>query len=332
MKQIIAALSAWSLAILSTAALTSSPIESGTITTPDNHTLYFEKRGSGPETIIAPGRLFVAEGIAPLSDEWTIITYDMRNRGRSSAIADKTQISIGNDVQDLETVRNHFGIEKAHLIGFSYLGMLVVLYANEHPDRVNRIVQLGPTPLVLNTKYDAKFDFKDPSEAKLAELSAATKNLREDGLPQKDPKSYCLEDAKLVSVMLVGDESRAAKLNATTAATCELENEWPTNLGLHFNALLPTHVGLEVTLDDLAKTVAHPVLTIHGTFDRNAPYAAGREWAHRLPDARLLTIEGAAHMALLEEKEKVVAAIRTFLRGEWPQGAEDVTESPVATQ
>ena len=37
--------------------------------------------------------------------------------------------------------------------------------------------------------------------------------------------------------------------------------------------------------------VRAPVLTIHGTWDRNAPYAGGREWALTLPDARLITVE-----------------------------------------
>jgi pimeloyl-ACP methyl ester carboxylesterase len=40
-----------------------------------------------------------------------------------------------------------------------------------------------------------------------------------------------------------------------------------------------------------------PVLTIHGTKDRNAPYGSGREWAFNLPNARLLTIKGGAHNA-----------------------------------
>ena len=40
-----------------------------------------------------------------------------------------------------------------------------------------------------------------------------------------------------------------------------------------------------------------PVLTIHGRKDRNAPYGAGREWASLLPNARLLTLDRAAHQS-----------------------------------
>jgi pimeloyl-ACP methyl ester carboxylesterase len=55
-----------------------------------------------------------------------------------------------------------------------------------------------------------------------------------------------------------------------------------------------------------------PVLTIHGTKDRNAPYGAGKEWAEALPSARLLTAEGAAHQAWVDRPELLVA-IREFL-------------------
>jgi pimeloyl-ACP methyl ester carboxylesterase len=331
-RRFILILCAWSIAILSAAALTQTSIETGTIETADKHQLFFEKRGHGPNVIIAPGRLFVAEGLDALSDEWTIITYDMRNRGLSSAVKDKSQISLEADLSDLETVRKHFGVEKAHFIGFSYLGMLVVLYANQHPDSVDRIVQLGPTPLVLSTKYDPKFAFEDPSAAAIEQLRATNAKLRQDGLHTKDPKAYCFEEANLNSLILVGNESRVSMVSGMVAGGCDHENEWPTNLGLHFNALLPSHTGLKTTLEELSKNVPHPVLTIHGTYDRNAVYGAGREWAHRLPNARLLTIEGAAHMAFVEDRERVLTAIRTFLRGDWPADAETVKESPVATQ
>lgn len=55
------------------------------------------------------------------------------------------------------------------------------------------------------------------------------------------------------------------------------------------------------------------------------PYAGGREWAMTLPDARLLTVKGAAHQVAVEAQEIVIPAIETFLDGHWPPGAERVT-------
>ena len=77
-----------------------------------------------------------------------------------------------------------------------------------------------------------------------------------------------------------------------------------------------------VLSEEQLKRITMPVLTIHGTLDRNAPYDGGRQWAAELPDARILTVEGAAHAAWLDDPVTVFGAIRHFLRGEWPLGSE----------
>ncbi len=88
--------------------------------------------------------------------------------------------------------------------------------------------------------------------------------------------------------------------------------------------LLPSIQALELAPDDLAK-VKTPVLTIHGTRDRQAPYGSAREWAMLLPDARLLTVENSAHVPWIEAPELVFGSIETFLDGAWPKGVEQVT-------
>jgi hypothetical protein len=44
-----------------------------------------------------------------------------------------------------------------------------------------------------------------------------------------------------------------------------------------------------------------------------------------LPDARLLTVENAAHVPWVEAPELVFGSIETFLDGAWPEGVEQVT-------
>ena len=74
---------------------------------------------------------------------------------------------------------------------------------------------------------------------------------------------------------------------------------------------------------DAAK-VTMPVLTIHGTADRAVPYGAGREWAFILPNAKLLTIEEGGHLSWIEEPERVLDAVKTFLSGRWPKDVERI--------
>jgi pimeloyl-ACP methyl ester carboxylesterase len=91
------------------------------------------------------------------------------------------------------------------------------------------------------------------------------------------------------------------------------------NFGPAFQVLWPT-ILKPISEADIRK-VTMPVLTIHGTKDRNAAYEDGKAWAAVLPDARLFTVEGAAHATWADEPIEVFGAIRHFLRGEWPLGS-----------
>jgi pimeloyl-ACP methyl ester carboxylesterase len=103
-----------------------------------------------------------------------------------------------------------------------------------------------------------------------------------------------------------------------------MQNEWPTNLQRNFQFAFESVKTLDIPKEQLKK-VTQPVLTIHGTKDRNAVYGAGREWAMMLPNARLLTVKEAAHQVFAEYPEVVFSATRTFLNGSWPKTAEKVT-------
>jgi pimeloyl-ACP methyl ester carboxylesterase len=73
----------------------------------------------------------------------------------------------------------------------------------------------------------------------------------------------------------------------------------------------PSIRALDLTRE--AGKVLSPALVIHGTRDRQAPYGGGLEWASLLPGARLLTVEGAAHVPWIEAPEMVFGAIESFL-------------------
>jgi hypothetical protein len=110
-------------------------LEEGYVTADDGTKLFYQKGGRGRQTIIAPGRLFVIDNFKQLTDNFTLISYDMRNRGRSDSVANGERLTIHDDVKDLEAVRKHFRVAKFHAIGYSYLGLMVVMYAMDHPEK-----------------------------------------------------------------------------------------------------------------------------------------------------------------------------------------------------
>lgn len=298
-------------------ALFAAP-DTGWIAGPDGVRLYYERIGSGPRTLIVPGRLFLARDLAPLGERHTVILYDMRNRGRSSRVEDGRLLTIGKDVEDLEAVRRHFGVERFVPIGYSYLGLMVVLYALAHPDRVERLVQLGPVPREFGTEYPASLVHRDSAPVVSPAAAARPDSLERSGWAADHPREFC-EESRVTAVRLVGDPAKAAKL----PNLCDMPNEWPVNFRRHLEHHFADVQRLDLPRGAL-KRVRMPVLTVHGTWDRNAPYAAGREWALSLPDARLLTVERAAHQVVTDAPEVVLPAIEQFVGGRWPAGAEKV--------
>jgi pimeloyl-ACP methyl ester carboxylesterase len=105
---------------------------------------------------------------------------------------------------------------------------------------------------------------------------------------------------------------------------CDYKNEWIGNFFKHISTnITPSIMQLKVSWEKIKK-ISQPVLTIHGRNDRNAAYGSGREWAFNLPNARLVTIENAAHLPWIESPEIVSEAIKTFLDGKWPKAGETV--------
>ncbi len=67
-------------------------------------------------------------------------------------------------------------------------------------------------------------------------------------------------------------------------------------------------------LDRLAEVEA-PALVLCGAEDRMTPPKYSRFLAERIPAARLVIIEGAGHMVMLEKPGQVAQAVQEFLRG-----------------
>jgi pimeloyl-ACP methyl ester carboxylesterase len=297
--------------------------QEGFVITSDGVHLFYQVVGNGPETVVIPGRLFLIHTLRQLSPSRRLIFYDTRSRGKSDAVHDAKRESIQDDVHDLETVRQYFGAEKISPIGYSYMGLLVMLYTAAHAENVARVIQLDPVPIQWDTKYPA--GLSENYEASL-DPAAAKKldDLQKQGFDRSHPKEYCEMDWDVQRFALVGDPSHVDRIGVPKTGLCDSENEWPVNLNPHFEASFTSIQAVSLANADLAK-ISMPVLTVHGTKDRNAPYGGGREWAMRLPNARLLTVRNGAHQSFDEYPEIVIPAIDQFLNGSWPAAAEKVT-------
>lgn len=292
------------------------PME-GFVTAEDGVRLFFRKVGNSPNAVIIPNAVHMFDSFQNLAADRTLIFFDLRNRGGSDSVSDRSKLvrGIHQDTDDLDAVRRHFGIDQTDVVGHSYVGLTVILYALKYPAHVRRVVQIGPVQANARTQYPAHLTCADATLAEF--LEQMTKLQKESQL--EDPREICKKFWAQARVLCVANRADADKIHWTP---CEYPNEvgfmkhWIENI-------LPSIQGLELTPEEISKVKA-PVLTIHGTRDRQSPYGAGREWALVLPDARLVTVENAAHVPWIEAPEKVFGCIRTFLDGSWPEQAEVV--------
>ena len=287
------------------------------ITTEDGVRLFCRKIGDGPRTLVIPNGFYFLDDLKHVPQDRTIICFDLRNRGASDSITDPAKLERGvhNDVDDIEAVRRYFGADAIDLIGHSYVGVVVILYAMRYRAHAGRIVQIGSAEPYNGKQYPPHLAYTDTVIAEaFGKIGQWQKEHAGD-----DPVALCKKFYELLRVIYVADPANAEKIKWDR---CELANE--RNLMMYFTGtILPSLKSLNLDPQEVAK-VTSPVLTIHGRKDRSAPYGGAREWAFMLPNARLLTVENAAHAPWIESPELVLGAVKTFLDGEWPEAAEKV--------
>jgi pimeloyl-ACP methyl ester carboxylesterase len=290
--------------------------DQGYLTTDDGVRLFFQRVGNGPKTIVIPNGFHLLNDFEQLSDAYTLIFYDLRNRGWSDPVSDASSLARGihNDVDDLEAVRRHFGISQLDLIGHSYLGLMVILYAMKYPDSVNRVIQIGPMGPYTSKQYPANLTWADTA---LREMLSKLGELQKERSAH-DPIEFCKKFWNILRVMYVSNPADADRINW---GRCDLATE--RNFMMYWSESIYPSIQ-KLNFDDISKAQA-PVLTIHGVEDRSAAYGGGREWATMLPHARLISVEKAGHAPWVEASELVFGSMRTFLTGSWPEAAEKVT-------
>lgn len=282
--------------------------------------LFCRTAGSGRDTVVIPHASYLIHHFAPIARGRTAIFLDWRNRGYSDSLSDPLLLQRGilHDVDDLDRVRLHYGLDRLSLVTHSYSGLSALLYAMHHPQRVERLVLIAPPGPSASHVYPPHLTCNDDVAAGFRQSYAELLSQRH----AMDPELYCRRAWSLLCILFAASPEGAARLGWEP---CGIPNErafmphWTTNI-------LPSIQALCFPPETRSRLHA-PALFIHGRKDRSAPYGAGCEWAATLPNARLLTIENAAHVPWIEAPQLVFSSIDRFLRGDWPEHARPVHAS-----
>jgi proline iminopeptidase len=117
----------------------------------DRARLYTRVVGTGrPILVLHGGPDFDHHYLLPemdrLADSFRLIYYDQRGRGRSADGVRPEDVSIASEVEDVDRVRCHFGLESVALLGHSWGGVLAMEYATRHPERVSHLILMNTAP------------------------------------------------------------------------------------------------------------------------------------------------------------------------------------------
>ena len=313
------------LPILSTVNFDSAAQDrQGYIDVGNNLKLFYQTVGGGKQKFIVPLGYWLEPDFRHLADDRdrTFIFYDVRGRFRSTAVTDTTLITHEEEVEDIERIRKHFDFQRISLIGVSFTGRVVALYALKYPQHVERVVQIGPIPISYKNTYPDSLSFRDsnvdPEKYKVVKMRYEAGDHKNN--PQDFSEHYWRVQSK---VNLVADTSYLPRINEQWGSHLKYENEWFDNFSRHMRFHFKSFQQQKFDTLDLKKITA-PVLTIAGLKDRNVPFGSAKEYAKHLPNGRLIRVPNAAHIPWIEDPDLVFGAIDAFLDGQWPKSAVDL--------
>jgi proline iminopeptidase len=160
------------------------PFDTGRLKVSPVHELYYEQSGNpnGKPAVFLHGG--PGGGLVPDyrryfdPDVYRLILFDQRGAGKSTPHASLEDNTTWHLVEDIERLREHFGIERWLVFGGSWGSTLALAYAQTHPKRVNALVLRGiflctPKEIAWFYQHGANAIFPDTWEQYVSEIPEA---------------------------------------------------------------------------------------------------------------------------------------------------------------
>jgi len=259
--------------------------------------LFTRQVGSGPLVVVlhgGPGAShdYLLPQYDLLAGRRSLLYYDQRGGGKSPVSRD-TPVGWREHVADLDALRAQHELEQLTLCGYSWGGLLAVLYFLEHPARVARLALVSPAG--VTAAYRRQFEDEFARRMQAPEIQRERDALRASGV--RDPRR-----AFELSVAGYFRDFHDAKNLTAFRVTARTQQAVWESLGDY---------DLRPRLRDLRSPVpCPPSLVVHGTFDP-LPIAGSRELAALL-SAKFVELP-AGHCPHVEVTEEFVRTLDAFL-------------------
>src|SRR5437879_7607749 len=233
--------------------------------------IYTRRVGEGPPVVVLHGgpgahHDYLLPQYDRLAHGRELLYYDQRGGGRSPVPRD-TPVGWREHVQDLEAIRGVLGLDRLTLCGYSWGGLLALLYYLDHPERVARLALVSPASPTAS--YRRAFEAEFARRMAAPEVQAEREALRASGLRERDAEAYRKRAFELSVAGYFRDFRDATRLTPfrVTARTQDLV--W-ASLGEY---------DIRPKLREIAsRAPLPPSLAVHGLYDP-IPIAGSREVA-----------------------------------------------------
>lgn len=266
--------------------------------------IFYAEAGSGPAVLLlhgggpgASGMSNYSRNVDSLAEHFRVIVPDLPGYGRSSKGVDGSDPFgyLGNGIRGL---MNHLGLDTAHLVGNSYGGACALRLALDTPDRVDKLVLMGPggigttrrPPTAGLSRLLSYYGGTGPSREKLDTF------IRE----------YLVYDGDSVPADVI-DVRFASSIDPDVIANPPLRR--PSG-----PFALRTLWRMDFTRDRRLAHLQTPTLVVWGSTDKVNRPSGGRLLADTMPNCDLVLAANAGHWVQWERAEFFNELTRAFLR------------------
>jgi pimeloyl-ACP methyl ester carboxylesterase/DNA-binding CsgD family transcriptional regulator len=213
----------------------------------------------------------------------TLVRYDHPGTGMSDREVDPATSTLEDQVALLGAVMDELRIERASLVGGSSGSCAAIAYAARFPERVDRLLLYGA----------------------YADGSAIAPPEVRDALVAAVRAHWGLGSRVLADVFVGAEDTEARRRFARHQRASTRPRTAAALLELAYRA----------DVRPLLARVRAPTVVVHRRGDRAIPYACGRDLAASIAGARLISLEGEAHLPWVGDRRSVSRALGSFLTG-----------------
>lgn len=261
------------------------------------------ERGAGEAVVLlhgggpgASGMSNYARNVDALAQRFRVIVPDLPGYGRSSKDIDQSD-PFGDLAGAVRGLLDALGIDRAHLVGNSYGGAAALRLTLDRPDRVGRLVLMGPggigttrrPPTPGLKRLLAYYGGEGPTRAKLERF------IRDD----------LVYDGSAVPAEMIEERYQAS-----------IDPEVVANPPLRRPAGLRTLLRMDLLRDTRLSRAATPTLVLWGADDKVNRPSGGLLLAERMPRCDLYLVAGTGHWVQWERPDLFNSLTAAFLSEE----------------